>query len=214
MKKTTITLAALTASLLVGACASNMQSSGNQYREKAIAMMKTDFKAKGIAGLDRLEEDKVMAACNASGNAPAPDVATRLQAEQLATIALPADGKYLGDWKEGEKTAQRGRGMTWADEKDKTRRGEPNGGGCYNCHQIGPNESSYGSIGPSLYQFGKIRGYGPEVQQYVYSKIYNAKAFNACSSMPRFGYAEALDEDQIKDLVALLLDPESPVNAK
>lgn len=214
MRKARITLAALTVALIAGACASNMQMGDAQYRQKAIAMMKSDFKAKGIAGLERLEEDHVMATCNATGNSPSPDVATKLQAEQLAAIPLPADGKYLGNWKEGEKTAQRGRGMTWADQKDKTRRGEPNGGGCYNCHQIGPNESSYGSIGPSLYQYGKIRGYGPDVQKFVYSKIYNAKAFNLCSAMPRFGYSEALEEDQIKDLVALLLDPESPVNSK
>lgn len=214
MKKTTITLAALTTALLVAACASNMQQSGSDYREQAIALMKTDFKAKGIAGLERLNQDQVQATCNASGNAPAPDVATALQAEQLKTVKLPADGQYLGDWKSGEKIAQRGRGMTWKDKEGKTSRGEPNGGGCYNCHQIGPDTSSFGSIGPSLYQFGKIRGYGPEVQQYVYSKIYNAKAFNVCSSMPRFGYVEALDETQIKDLVALILDPNSPVNSK
>jgi sulfur-oxidizing protein SoxX len=30
--------------------------------------------------------------------------------------------------------------------------------------------------------------------------------------MPRFGRVGALGEKQIKDLVALLLDPESPVN--
>jgi sulfur-oxidizing protein SoxX len=30
--------------------------------------------------------------------------------------------------------------------------------------------------------------------------------------MPRFGHVGALVDSQIKDLVALLLDPESPVN--
>ena len=30
--------------------------------------------------------------------------------------------------------------------------------------------------------------------------------------MPRFGHSGSLNEQQIKDLVALLLDPESPVN--
>jgi sulfur-oxidizing protein SoxX len=30
--------------------------------------------------------------------------------------------------------------------------------------------------------------------------------------MPRFGYSGTLTEQQIKDLVALLLDPNSPVN--
>ena len=30
--------------------------------------------------------------------------------------------------------------------------------------------------------------------------------------MPRFGHSEILTEAQVKDLVALLMDPESPVN--
>jgi sulfur-oxidizing protein SoxX len=30
--------------------------------------------------------------------------------------------------------------------------------------------------------------------------------------MPRFGYIGALNEEQIRHLVALLLDPDSPVN--
>jgi sulfur-oxidizing protein SoxX len=30
--------------------------------------------------------------------------------------------------------------------------------------------------------------------------------------MPRFGHSGTLDEQQIKDLTALLLDPASPVN--
>jgi len=50
------------------------------------------------------------------------------------------------------------------------------------------------------------------VQKYVYGKIYNAKAFSLCSQMSRFGHFGALSEQQMKDLVALLLDPASPVN--
>lgn len=71
---------------------------------------------------------------------------------------------------------------------------------------------SFGTIGPSLYQFGKLRGNTPEMQKYVYAKIYNAKAFNLCSEMPRFGHSGAIGEKEIRDLVALLLDPASPVN--
>ena len=85
-------------------------------------------------------------------------------------------------------------------------------GGCLNCHEIDKKTTSFGTIGTSLAHFGKIRGYGPEIQKYVYGKIYNAKAFNLCSKMPRFGHSETLTEDEIKDLVALLLDPNSPVN--
>jgi sulfur-oxidizing protein SoxX len=48
--------------------------------------------------------------------------------------------------------------------------------------------------------------------KYTYAKVYNPDAFNACSSMPRFGHQGILSEQQIKDVVALLMDPASPVN--
>ena len=73
-------------------------------------------------------------------------------------------------------------------------------------------EISYGTIGPSLFQFGKTRGYTEEMRKYVYAKVYNSEAFNACSNMPRFGHNGILTEQQMKDLTALLLDPASPVN--
>lgn len=176
-------------------------------RAKAAAMIKRDFHARGIAGMDRLNEDGVQALCNRSGNQPPKANAERLQQDQLQAIKYPADGKFLGDWKSGENIAQGGRGMTWSDKA-----GQANGGSCYNCHEIGPNETSFGTIGNSLSRFGKTRGNSPEIQKYVYGKIYNAKAFNLCSTMPRFGHSGTLTEKQIKDLVALLLDPNSPVN--
>ncbi len=177
------------------------------YRAAAVATLKRDFKARGIATLDRLDEDGVQAVCNRSDDKPPKAIAERLEADQLQSIKYPADGKFLGDWKSGERIAQSGRGMSWSDPA-----GAPGGGSCYNCHQIGPQETSFGTIGPSLYQFGKTRGYGADIQKYAYGKIYNAKAFSLCSQMPRFGHVGALTEQQIKDLVALLLDPSSPVN--
>jgi len=175
------------------------------YRPDALAMMKRDFHARGIAKMDRLDEDSVQTACNKYGDNPPQGVADKLQKEQLAAIKWPADGKLLGDWKVGEKIAQNGRGMSWSDKG-----GE--GGSCYNCHQIGPRESSFGTIGPSLYQFAKLRGYGADIQRYAYGKIYNAKAYSLCSQMPRMGHTGALTEQQLKDLTALLMDPASPVN--
>ena len=83
---------------------------------------------------------------------PAP-VDCKLEADALAGIKPPVAGVYLGDWKEGEKLAQNGRGMTWSDPA-----GSPNGGNCYNCHQIAKAEISYGTLGPSLYNYGKLRG--------------------------------------------------------
>jgi L-cysteine S-thiosulfotransferase len=178
-----------------------------EHRARALEIIKRDFKPRGQAGLDRLETDGLQAICNRTGNTPPASFATQMQNDQLATVKYPADGKLMGNWANGEKLAQSGRGFTWTDKV-----GLPVGGNCYNCHQISPKEMSFGTIGPSLYQLGKLRGNTPEMQKYVYSKIWNAKAFNLCSDMPRFGHVGALTEDQVKDLVALLLDPESPVN--
>ena len=176
-------------------------------RTAAVAGLQRDFKPHGIATMNLLVEDGVQAICNRTDDKPPKEIAQRLEQDQLAGIRWPADGKLVGDWKSGERIAQNGRGMTWSDPA-----GAPGGGSCYNCHRIGPQETSFGTIGPSLFQFGKIRGSGPDVQRYVYGKIYNAKAYSLCSQMPRFGHVGALSEQQIKDLVALLLDPGSPVN--
>src|SRR5690606_11031443 len=143
--------------------------------------------------------------CTESHDRPPVDIAKTLEADQMKTIAFPSGG-LMGDWRNGQKLAQSGRGLTWRDKPGAA------GGSCYNCHQLSPQESSFGTIGPSLLAFGKIRGNGLEMQRYVYGKIYNAKAYNACSQMPRLGYSGTLSERQIKDLVAYLLDPASPVN--
>jgi L-cysteine S-thiosulfotransferase len=193
------TLAA--AAALLASCATPQRD----YKPDALTMMKRDFHPRGIATMERLIEDNVQAACNKYKDEPPKDLADKMQKEQLATIKWPADGKLLGDWRAGEKIAQDGRGMSWSDKGGV-------GGSCYNCHQIGPRESSFGTVGPSLYQFAKLRGYGADIQRYAYGKIYNAKAYSLCSQMPRMGHVGALTEQQMKDLTALLMDPASPVN--
>ena len=52
----------------------------------------------------------------------------------------------------------------------------------------------------------------PAVVTYTWGKLWNSHAYNACSQMPRYGDANILTTAQIKDLMALLLDPNSPVN--
>jgi sulfur-oxidizing protein SoxX len=113
----------------------------------------------------------------------------------------------LGDWKAGEAIAQSGVGKQFNDDPSK-----PNGANCYACHQLAPQELAFGTIGPSLMGYGKLRGNTSDIQKYTYAKIYNSEAFNACSNMPRFGHNGILTEKQMKDVVALLLDPASPVN--
>jgi sulfur-oxidizing protein SoxX len=174
--------------------------------QQVTEVLKRDFHARGQATMDRIPQDGLQRLCTETRDRPPAALAKELEADQLKTVVYP-QGSLMGDWKRGEKLAQDGRGMTWNDKA-----GVPAGGSCYNCHQLSPKELSYGTIGPSLTGFAKKRGNGVETQRYVYGKIYNAKAFNACSQMPRFGYAGSLDEEQIKDLTALLLDPHSPVN--
>ena len=169
-------------------------------------LMQRDFRPRGQAGMERVVQDGIQRVCTETHNQPPAELAKRLEADQLKTIAFP-QGSLVGDWKNGERIAQNGRGMQWTDAP-----GTPNGGSCYNCHQLSPKEISFGTIGPSLAGFGAKRGSGPEVQRYVYGKIYNAKAYSLCSQMPRLGYSGTLTEPQIKDLVGLLLDPASPVN--
>ncbi len=169
-------------------------------------VLQRDFHPRGQATMDRVIQDGLQRICTETRDKPPADVAKRLEADQMKTIVYPS-GSLMGDWKRAEKMAQNGRGAMWSDKP-----GAPAGGSCYNCHQISPQETSYGTIGPSLLGFGKKRGNGPDMQRYVYGKIYNAKAYNACSQMPRLGYSGTLTEEQIKDFTALLLDPESPVN--
>jgi sulfur-oxidizing protein SoxX len=179
---------------------------GGSDSDDVEAVLKRDFKARGQATMDRVVQDGLQRVCTESNDRPPAALARQLEADQMKAIAFP-EGSLLGDWKRGERIAQGGRGLTWSD-----RPGAPGEGSCYNCHQVGPQESSFGTLGPSLLGFGKARGSGAEMQRYVYGKIYNAKAYNLCSQMPRLGHSGTLTPEQIKDLVALLLDPASPVN--
>jgi sulfur-oxidizing protein SoxX len=174
--------------------------------EEVVALQMRDFHKRGQAGMDRLEQDAVQRVCTDSHNKPPEAVAKAMESDQLRAIPFPS-GKLIGDWKKGAKVAAGGRGMTWRDDPKK-----PSGGGCYNCHQLSPSQPSYGTIGPSLTGFAKKRGNGPDMQKYVYGKVYNAKAYSLCSNMPRFGSSGTLTEEQIKDVVAYVLDSNSPVN--
>jgi len=210
MQRAHLAIAALAAALVVPAiligCAT--APSDAETSAKAAAMLKASFKEQGQAKLDRLDQDDMQKTCSEySGKALPKDVAERIEKANLATIKWPADGKFVGDWKNGEKIAQEGRGMQFSDDPN-----GPAGANCYACHQLTPQELSYGTIGPGLYQFGKLRGYTDEVRKYAYGKIYNADAYSACTNMPRFGHKGILTEQQIKDVVALLMDPASPVN--
>jgi sulfur-oxidizing protein SoxX len=210
------TLGALTVAAVLAGCA----AAPNMAEVKALTdkIVKASFSDKGIVKVDRvLNIDETNLACAEADIAGKPldeKTAKAIEEMNLKAIKWPSDGKFLGDWKSGEKIAQNGRGLTWNDKA-----GAANGGNCYNCHQISKQEISYGTIGPSLYNYGKLRGVtdpssaaAKPIVEYTWGKIWNAKAYSACSNMPRAGHTGILNESQVKDIMALLLDPKSPVN--
>ena len=212
MTKTLITALFGTAVLVAGCATAPSPAEFDQLTQQ---LMKSSFRDEGIAKASRLDQDLGQKACS-SDKAPSEAVARQIEAESLASIQWPAAGRYVGDWREGEKLAQSGRGMTWTDASADSK---ANGANCYNCHQIDKTEISYGTIGPSLWNYGKLRGVKDvadpataAVVQYTWGKLWNSKAYAACSNMPRFGHMKLLNEEQLRHVMALLLDPKSPVN--
>jgi sulfur-oxidizing protein SoxX len=203
--------------LALAGCAALAPTPTPDYDALMAQMLATSFRGQGIAGIDRLRQDAANAACSQAQGAPLPAaLRASMQQEALNGVRWPDDGQFIGDWREGEKLAQSGRGMTWTDRSPAP---SANGGGCYNCHQLTPQEIAYGTLGPSLVRYGRLRGVSDlrsapsqPVLRATWTQLWNAKTSNACSGMPRFGAAGLLDQTQLKHLMALLLDPESPVN--
>jgi sulfur-oxidizing protein SoxX len=212
-KTVAFTAVALAVAAVGVGCASG--PSPAELDREALQVIRSAFRDEGIVKVARMDQDAANEACSkALGKEPPAEVVKAVEAANLQSVKAPSDGKYLGDWKEGEKIAQSGRGLTWTDDAKTA-----NGGNCYNCHQISKQEISFGTIGPSLYQYGKLRGVADPaspasrpILDYTWNKLWNARAYNACSQMPRFGHMGILDEAQIRHVMALLLDPKSPVN--
>jgi sulfur-oxidizing protein SoxX len=208
-------LAATTVALLVAGCASAPSVADLNALTQQI--VKASFRDQGIVKANILNTDETNQVCSeadASGKPLDEKTAKRIEEINMKAIKWPSDGKFIGDWKEGEKIAQNGRGLTFTDDEKTV-----NGGNCYNCHKIDEKEISYGTIGPSLHNYGKIRGItdpnsaaAKPIVEYTWGKIWNSKAYNACSNMPRAGHSGILTEAQVRHVVGLLLDPQSPVN--
>ncbi len=206
---------AVAATFFIASCATG--NGAGSAAANAVQTIKASFAERGVAKLDRLEQTDIQRECsaaNASGKPLEAKTRERIEKAVLASIQYPQDGNYLGDWREGERIAQNGRGLQWSDAA-----GNPNGANCYACHQLSPQEISYGDQGPSLLKYASLRGVkdpkaaeSEAIVKYTWGRIWNTHAFNACSNMPRFGDAAILTPEQIKHVMALLLSPESPVN--
>jgi L-cysteine S-thiosulfotransferase len=205
MKKISLLIVALSVGVVAVAQAQQKQAVDPA---KADAMIKAAFPGVNETFAPRLTPDETMRQCSATANSPAKAIADEIQKREKATIEYPADGNFMGDWKKGEALAQSGYGMRFTDYPA-TR---ANGGNCYACHQLTKKELSYGTLGPSLAEYGKLRDYKADDVKAAYEKIYNSHAALPCSNMPRFGANKILTIDQIKDAVALLMSKDSPVN--
>ena len=155
----------------------------------------------------RIAQDETQRLCSERRNNPTPPEATAIEAREKQTIAYPVSGQFMGDWKRGAAIAQNGQGGQFSDAP-----GTISGGNCYACHQMDPKEISFGTIGPGLVGYGQLRDFKPEATRDAFAKVFNAQAALACSTMPRFGHNKVLTEQQIQDVTAYLMSPDSPVN--
>ena len=216
MKRATLFVLAGAAAAALAGCAGMGQSAssgnGDPFATASFqTMLKDGFVTKGQASVDRLKQTPHQEACSQYeylGKPLPADLAKKLEAQATAAVVYPKDGQYLGDWKAGLKVAQDGKGMQWSDKA-----GTPSGGNCLACHEMIKNDPSQGNIGPSLVHYGKLRGNSEAILKYTWARIYDSQAFNACTFMPPFGAHHILTETQMKDVMALLMDPKSPVNA-
>ena len=175
--------------------------------EDLASVIHASFSDSGQATLLRLEQDPLQQRCSQSRDNSVEDtIAKTLRQERLDAVVFPADGDFLGDWQRGAAVAASGRGLQSNDDPSIA-----NGGNCYACHQLAPTEVAYGTLGPSLTRYG-LRGQSDAMLRYTWTKLWDTHAFNLCSHMPRFGAQKILTEQQLKDVMAFLLDPNSSVN--
>ncbi|GLV47726.1 sulfur oxidation c-type cytochrome SoxX [Thermus sp. LT1-2-5] len=136
------------------------------------------------------------ALCSIHKNRLPAELLPQFLEEQRSLIKYPASGKLMGDWKKG--------GAIFNNLQKAN---------CFSCHFGSPVHLG-GDVGPSLEKYGLKRGQSEAVQRYTYEVIYNSWAYFPCTVMYRFGAQGLLTPEEIADVVAYLLDPESEFNTK
>ncbi|MFN3545355.1 MAG: sulfur oxidation c-type cytochrome SoxX [Thiobacillus sp.] len=183
---------------------------------KVAKLVADSFKPGEGQDMSRLVQDETQKVCSVTRNNPSPAQAAAINAREQANIKYPEGGQLMGDWKKGEKLVGGGFGMRIGriEPDAPARQKGGNGGNCYACHALDPKEVAAGNIGPSLTGYGALRGTSDEIVKYTYDKIYNTQATVACSSMPRIGHNGILTPEQVADITAYLVSPESPINKR
>jgi|GEM_PF-96184 len=159
----------------------------------------------------RLVQDETQLECSRARNRPGEGLREQILARERERIRYPEGGLVMGDPLVGEQLARSGYGGRVGSRRpdDPAR---ANGGNCHACHLLEPRDDTGGNLGPSLAGYGIGRGTDAAQLRQLYVRIYNPQALMACSQMPRFGHHGFLTPEQILDIAAYLLHPESPVN--
>jgi L-cysteine S-thiosulfotransferase len=202
-----IIIGGLAAFALVGVAHAQTKPAAKVDPAKVEAVIKGTWKKPADGWQARIDQDETQKICSDYRNDVPTAEFNKIVEREKATIVFPADGNVMGDWKAGEKVAQSGSGGQFSDAPDTVK-----GGNCYACHQMAKAELSYGTLGPNLQGYGTTRKYDLAEAKNVYAKIFNAQSVQACSNMPRFGFHQFLTEQQLKDVTAYLMSPDSPVN--
>lgn len=197
--------------LIVAGCATYPdEATTRQIAEK---MMSDAYSGTSPAFSGRVVQDRSQQICSKIGGAK---LTQQESAEVVklarASIKYPASGKLVGDWKTGARLAFAGQGGRIIGGR--VEKAKENGALCSNCHALTPKEFNVGNIGPSLTGYGTQRGNSEAVAKLTYERIYNAWAYTPCANMPRLGASGHLTPEQIADVVAYLIDPQSPVNKR
>jgi sulfur-oxidizing protein SoxX len=203
--------AACAAAAVAFGCA--VAPTAEETRDTAEQMVKSAYPGMPPALTARAQQDPYQKMCSRTpGDKPTPAEAARIIEAARASIRYPADGKLVGDWKVGQRLVK-----TAAGERirgGKVEKVKEHGALCINCHALDPREVNAGNLGPALSGYGAQRGNSEAVVKYTYEKIYNSWAYLPCSNMPRLGANGFLTPEQIANVVAYLVDPQSPVNRK
>jgi sulfur-oxidizing protein SoxX len=237
---TRVTTATVALGLLIMGCTSGAQDKGAETAEAQPAAMDdrsqyTEMTAEELANhlifakegfhldqatqeggtvKDRLTQDTIQTACSQVGGTTRADLSSETISNVLSAaremMEYPEGEIAIGDWEEGAKIAKSGYGWRVGHKVDDHSE-RPPGGNCYACHAMAPGVP-HGSVGPSLEGYGAKRGLNEGTLKYTYDVIYNPHVYYPCANMPRFGVNNVLTQNQIADVLAYLLDPESPVN--
>jgi sulfur-oxidizing protein SoxX len=195
-----------TAALAVALLAAGVAASLEAHPDSDLPSVLTHtFGSAPARNAGALHQDAYQALCS---QVPIPVAAVEAQrVAAAATVELPGAAGYVGDWQRGERIAREARGGQFDEPA-----GTQTGGNCYACHQLDPREPAYGTLGPSLLGYGRRHQNDPEALRHAWAQLWDAQAVTACSVMPRFGRRGILDVAQLRDLMALLFAPDSPVN--